>query len=203
MKSRVLLSFALGLVITSFSFAGGDVPFSVTAPGGAIPAIDLDQDNEGISTFPLVMNNPFFDISTVELVLTGLTHTQPEDLDIYLISPSGQTLEVMTDRGDASPLVGANLIFSDNGIALPPEGSPFPSPPNPSGYLPEGPGGFSGSFAGESAGTDSWILLIIDDSASDSGSLVSWTLQGTGVPEPVTLSLLALGALTFVRRRRA
>ena len=47
-----------------------------------------------------------------------------------------------------------------------------------------------------------WYLVVIDDSAGGSGQFESWTLRGTYVPEPVTLSLLALGALTLLRRKR-
>jgi hypothetical protein len=87
------------------------------------------------------------------------------------------------------------------GLTIPPLIGPIPS----GTYLPEdsnNTGGFS-KYNGGSGGTDAWILLVIDDSPGDQGGLVEFTLRGTYVPEPVTLSLLALGALTFLRRRRA
>jgi hypothetical protein len=143
-------------------------------------------------------------ITSLELVLTGLTHTNGGDLDIYLIDPFGKTLEIMTDRGNNAGISNATLVFRDNvvaGLSLPPENGQIVS----GSYLPEdsnSTGGFS-KYNGGSGGTDAWILLVIDDSAGDQGALGSWTLRGTAVPEPVTLSLLALGALTFLRRRRA
>ncbi len=193
------------LLCTPYALANpnpGDVPFdfSFTAPGGAIPEIDPPpSDNEGISVFSLTMNDPrMANILSIELELTGLSHTQPDDLDIYLIDPFGETLEVMTDRGDAATIVDVTLIFNDGALSLPPVNSLITS----GTYLTEGPGGMS-NFVKQSGGTDAWLLLVIDDSATDSGSLESWTLRGTAVPEPVTLSLLALGALTLLRRRRA
>jgi len=43
-------------------------------------------------------------ITSLELVLTGLTHTSAGDLDIYLIDPYGISLEIMTDEATASAL---------------------------------------------------------------------------------------------------
>jgi len=197
-SSVVALCLGLTVVSTAAAESPGPFDFSFTAPGGTIPAIDLNADNEGISVFPLTMVNPRIpNIASLELVLTGLTHTEPADLDIYLINPFGtRTLEVMTDRGDRQTLLATELVFTDKAPGLPPENALIP----PGFYLPEGPGGF-GIFAGTSGGTDAWKLLIIDDSETDSGSLTSFTLRGT-IPEPMTLSLLALGALATFRRRR-
>lgn len=206
MTNKSVLSFALGLLITSFAVAG-DPQFSFTAPGGLIPSIP-PGGTEGISVFPLTMSPAYSDISpapphpmpnitSLELVMTGLTHTDAGDLDIYLIDPFGKTLEIMTDRGNGAA-INANLIFNDTAAGLPLENGQILS----GTYRPEGVPGFS-QYNGGSGGTDAWILLVIDDSAGDQGALQSFTLRGTYVPEPVTLSLLALGALTFLRRRRA
>jgi len=187
---------------------GGDPDFSFTAPGGAVPSIG--GKDEGISVFPLFMNDtqsdlgplavhPLPNIASLELVLTGLTHTNAADLDIYLIDPFGKTLEIMTDRGVGFGLAGVNLIFNDTAASMTPEAAQIVN----GTYLPEdsnSTGGFS-KYIGGTGGTDAWILLVIDDSPGDQGGLESFTLRGT-VPEPVSLSLLALGALTALHRRR-
>lgn len=199
MTSKSVFSLAISLLISSFAVADDNGPFdfSFTGNGGAIPAIDPDGDNEGVSVFTIIMENPSIpNIASLELVLTGLTHTEPADLDIYLIDPFGETLEVMTDRGDAVGIVQVDLIFNDKAAGLPPLNSQISS----GTYLTEGLGGLS-NFVGGSGGTDAWVLVVIDDSATDSGTLQSWTLRGT-VPEPMSLSLLAIGALAFLRRRR-
>jgi hypothetical protein len=61
-------------------------------------------------------------------------------------------------------------------------------------------GMLNSAFAG--VDSDIWILAVIDDAGGDVGSLGAWRIAGTVVPEPVTLSLLAIGALTMLRRRR-
>ena len=208
MRNKIALSFALGLLITSFAVA--DDPFSFTAVS-AVPAIP----DEDIAVFPLTMSPAYSDpfdqfgvplipppypmpvITSLELVLTGLRHTEAGDLDIYLIDPFGKTLRIMTDLGVGAP-INANLTFNDTAAALPPENGQILT----GTYLPEGVPGFS-KYIGGASGTDAWVLVVIDDSPGNTGSLESFTLRGTYVPEPVTLSLLALGALTLLRRRRA
>jgi len=207
MKRLSILALCLGVVAVQTASARADLPFSFTAPS-AVPAIP----DEDIAVFPLTMSPAYSDIlpappypmvlpgtyiTSLELVMTGLVHSEAGDLDIYLIDPFGKTLKIMTDRGVGAP-INANLIFNDTAAALPPENAQILS----GTYLPEGVPGFS-KYIGGSSGTDAWVLLVIDDSPGNTGSLQSFTLRGTYVPEPVTLSLLALGALTLLRRRRA
>ncbi len=210
MKLSKVLVPVFGLAFASAALGtggGGETPFgfSFTADGGAIPDIDLNNDNEGISAFSLTMVDPrITQILSLELVLTGLTHTEPADLDIYLIDPFGETLEVMTDRGDSLPIIGVNLIFNDGAEGQVPENGQIVSGTfltEFEGDVPPPQGGL-GQYLKQSGGTDAWILLIIDDSAGDSGSLSTWTLRGTGVPEPMTLSLLAVGGIVALIRRR-
>jgi len=212
MKRLSILALCLGVVaVQAASARAVDIPFSFTADGGAIP--DIGGQTEGVSVFSLTMDPAHSDIlpappypmvggiTSLELQLTGLTHTSGGDLDIYLIDPFGKTLEIITDRGNGFGISNATLIFNDTAAGLPPENGQIVS----GTYLPEDSnttGGFA-KYNGGSGGTDTWILLVIDDSAGDQGGLGSFTLRGTVVPEPVTLSLLALGALVFLRRRRA
>ncbi|MEK6797892.1 MAG: PEP-CTERM sorting domain-containing protein [Planctomycetota bacterium] len=192
------LALSVSVFCPAFALAGGGVTFDVTAPAGLIPT--LGSQTSGISVFPLVLRDTnsqiIPQITSLELALNGLTHTNPWDLDIYLIDPFGRTLEVMTDRGDQVAVVELDMVFNDLAPALPPESSQI----FPGTYRAEGAGGL-GNFVGGSGGTDAWILLVIDDSEGNQGSMDSWTLRGTGVPEPVSLSLLAIGGLAALRRR--
>jgi subtilisin-like proprotein convertase family protein len=57
------------------------------------------------------------------------------------------------------------------------------------------------SFVGLDA-NGGWTLFVADLSGGDTHTLNSWSMEITGVPEPGTLSLLALSAATLLRRRR-
>lgn len=211
MTRKSIMMFGFGVLAAVGSVqAGGDPSFSYTADGGLIPKFG---STDGFGNYPLFMNAASsdilpapatpFQITSLELVLTDLTHTHPEDLDIYLISPFGETIEVMTDKGDGIAVVNLDLIFNDGGSALPADGVQIVA----GTYRPEdatGPGAGSGfgRYIGSSSGTDAWELIIIDDSPGDQGSLGSYTLRGTYVPEPASLALLGLGAVAAIRRSR-
>lgn len=207
MKSNAVLFAVGGLLLSTPVFAtggpGGGTPFAFEFRGNGGNLSDvIPGEPLGISVFTITMDppqGPVDSIVNLELELRGLTHEQPSDLNIYLIDPFGELLEIMTDRGDALPVVAPiNMIFNDDtGIGLPPLAGPLTS----GTFLPEGTPGFE-RYVKQSGGTDAWVLLVIDDSVGDSGHLNEWYLRGTGVPEPMTLSLLALGGLAFVVRRR-
>ncbi len=205
MSRRISLRFAVSTVAMLLFAAPtlADLPFSfsMASENGAIP----DDD---IAVFLLTMDAAHSDlapappfpmpaITSLEVVVTGLVHSDADDLDIYLIDPLGHTLNLMTDRGVGSA-INASLIFNDSASGLPPENGPIAS----GAYQPEGAGGLS-KYYGNGGGTSAWILLVIDDSPGGEGSLQGFTLRGTYVPEPVTLSLLALGAVAVLRRRHA
>jgi len=212
-KALAVFSMGFGLMASATTArAGGGIPFSYTAPGGAIPQHGTDM---GFGNYPLFMNaddwsgvgpapaSPLPFLTSLELVLTDLTHTHPQDLDIYLISPFGESIEIMTDKGDGISVNGLDIVFSDLGSSLPDDGSGLGSGP----YRPEdstGPGSGTGFFRyfGNSGGTDAWELIIIDDAGGDFGSLGSYTLRGTYVPEPASLALLGMGAVAVLRRTR-
>ncbi len=207
MKLASLITAFASLAIVSSVSAGGD-PFEFNAGGGVV-------NDGGVAAYPLFMNGTVPEITSIELEIFGLSHSTPWDLDIYLISPFGRTLEILTDRGDQNSVTGVDLLFNDLGASLPgdPDSSLALSPYLDGAVLPEGEvtlngsiigSGFGDAFVGMSGGTDAWILLVIDDVANaKGGSIDSFTLRGTQVPEPMSLSLLAAGAFAvFARRKR-
>ena len=124
-------------------------------------------------------------IEQLEIEINGLSHAQPADLDCYLINPFGMMAELMSDRGDAIAIAGVNLTFADGGAGVLSQAGPIVS----GLYRPEGldlgtdgglsPLGLTGS------GSDSWILLIVDDTVGGTGSFESFTIRGVGVPAAV------------------
>jgi len=218
MKFTKSLASVVVLVIGSSAFAGGGLEFEFTAPGGPISEL-----NGGVNAYPLFMNDGYGfpssveNITSLELQIDGLTHSTPWDLDIYLVNPFGTLIRVLADHGDQNAVEGVSLLFNDGGAALPvnPDDPLYGLPYNDDGLLPVMPEGpvmlngsvvgttFADAFAGTSGGTDAWLLWIIDDTLNKKGgSVESYTLRGTYVPEPMSLSLLALGGLVALRRRR-
>ncbi len=202
MAKAVILALIAGLTLAPSVWADGfdEIDFSFTAPGGSIP-------DQGVVVFPLFMNLDFGNlahvdfIESIELEIAGLGHSSPSDLRVFLIDPFAHTIEIMTDLGGVTPISDVTLVFNDKSLAVP--GEPIES----GAFLPEGlfngtDDGMSTFVGGPNAGgTETWLLLMIDGAPGDTGGFESFTLRGT-VPEPVTLWLLALGALAIVRRRR-
>jgi subtilisin-like proprotein convertase family protein len=71
-------------------------------------------------------------------------------------------------------------------------------------YQPEGNG--SMTFGGANAAGATWTLFLADLSGGDTSRLVSWGLDISVVPEPITYSLMIFGAVVMtvaIRRRQA
>ena len=193
MRSTLSLLFAGGLLAALSAPASAQIPFSVTESGGAISDANL-------SMFSLTLPGDIGDLLSLELDIAGLTHTNPDDLEFILLKPTVGAITVLQDQGDGIAIDGVNLTFSDSALNAAPFGTELFS----GTYRPlSGPAeGFNKFVDGTSVGAGLWTLLVIDDSAGDSGSFDSWTLRGTYVPEPMTMSLLALGAVATLRRRK-
>jgi len=212
MKTGIVVALMAGLALLPASaFASGqpgppwDFEFTYVAPTGGLTDIPDDSVRWYTLDLTLAPPSPDYTITYLELEVVGLSHDRPEDLNIILLDPLGQGIEVIDDAGDGFSIADLTLVFSDftgKEVALPHgagEGALQAGPGTI--YLPEGPEAFM-DYNGTEVGTASWTFVIIDDAPGDSGSFESVSLHGTAVPEPVTLSLLAVGALVALRRRR-
>jgi uncharacterized repeat protein (TIGR01451 family) len=126
-------------------------------------------------------------VGNVTVTITNLNHTYASDVDILLVSPSGQAVMLMADTGDANPISNAVLGFSDAAPGFLPEDGPIvtgvykPTNYGPADHMPAPapPGPYSASLSAFT-GTDpngTWALYVADDTQQDSGSIVGgWSL---------------------------
>jgi subtilisin-like proprotein convertase family protein len=105
------------------------------------------------------------------VVIDSLQHTFLSDLDIFLISPAGDTVELSTDNGGAGDDI-FGLVFTDtatNDITLQTVGI------LPGYYATEDTTGFAGLYNGQNP-NGAWSLFIQDDAGGDDGTLLSWSM---------------------------
>lgn len=115
------------------------------------------------------------------LTIDSIGHTFLADLDIYLISPAGDTLELSTDNGGSGDDM-VNVVFSDtssNYISTQTSGIPSDI------YHTEDSLGFAAFYDGQDP-NGAWSLWITDDAGGDNGELVSWSMTfADNSPTPV------------------
>ncbi|MEP7211517.1 MAG: M36 family metallopeptidase [Acidobacteriota bacterium] len=147
------------------------------------------NDNAPASAYPSVMNVSgvvFGGRVSVELI--GFSHIFPNDVDIMLQGPGGQSFVVMSDVGGttgAAPInftltdLAANSISDSSRIAAGEyrptnvgAGDVFaaPAPSNPASPAPAGIASFASVFSGAQVNGD-WKLYIVDDTGGDGGTI--------------------------------
>ncbi|MBN1139662.1 MAG: proprotein convertase P-domain-containing protein [Anaerolineae bacterium] len=114
-----------------------------------------------------------FSVADVNVTIGQITHTQDDNLDIYIEHPDDAAVELSTDNGGS----GDNYVSTvfDDEAADPITGG---TAPFTGSYQPEG--SLTGFDTKISAGT--WQLRITDDAGPDTGTLNSWSLTLCGAP---------------------
>jgi subtilisin-like proprotein convertase family protein len=153
--------------------------------------------------------------STVASVQLNFTHTFDGDIDMFLVAPNGQTLELSTDNGGTGENF-TDTVFQDGGPNITTGVAPFTGTFSAEGTLvatncgvvvtPTIP-----ALAGFSPGQNgTWQLLILDDAGADVGAMLSWSITFAAPAQIPTLSqwgmvilslLLGLAAWVSGRRR--
>ncbi|WP_243075338.1 S-layer family protein [Microbacterium sp. SS28] len=183
------------LIAPSIAQADGPTTFSNSA-SIAIPAAGSAEQTGPASPYPstITVSGLAGAVSAVQVVFHGLTHGVLNDVDAMVVSPSGQSLVVLSDIGDPTTTLAfannATLTFDDAAAGPVPTGNvptgtyrptnngagdPFPAPaPAPSAQTT-----LSGAFTGiDPNGT--WQLFIVDDAKGDLGSMAGgWSLVVT------------------------
>lgn len=150
-------------------------------------------------------------ISKVSVTLSNITHTNPDDLKLLLVGPTGAKFVLLGNVGGSSAIGGATLTLDDAAGSLLPDTGPlvtgtfspsfvassaamFP-PPAPTGPYnqpaPAGAATLASVFnAGNPNGT--WSLYVVDDIAGNgSGSIGAWGLAFTTTGDAPTTTTLA------------
>lgn len=203
MKSAFALVAAVGLAsVASANVYQNLAAITIPGTGTAGPAAPYPSDIN-ISGF----SGP---VTNVRVTLFGVSQTFPDDLDILLVGPSGQTVMLMSDAGGNADIVGIDLGFED-GFAAISDGGPLvagiygptnfgASDPMPS-PAPAGPYGTSLMSAFGTSVNGTWSLYVVDDASADTGAIAGgWQIEV--VPAPGAVALLGLGGLVATRRRR-
>ncbi len=126
-------------------------------------------------------------VTNVTATVTGLTHTFPNDVDLLLVGPSGQTVVLLADTGGATNIANVNLTFSDaaptgvpspivSGTFRPTNGGAFTGP----APAPPGPYGATLAVFNGTVPNGTWRLFAFDDAAGDLGVINGgWSLDIT------------------------
>lgn len=214
LKVLFVIPLATALEAATFTSTG---PF----PLGDSPDLQSIQQ-PATNPYPLTLSVSGLSGATTSVSLgIVLTHTFPDDLNFLLVSPTGQTLQVMSNAGGSANVSNCAINFSDVSGGLPPDsgialicnqtylpGAAYTTTPlEPyAAPAPAGPYGTAFSVFQGFNPNGNWSLYIGDAHFEDTGSLASWSLSinTSPVPEPSSLGLAVagMGAMFAWKRRR-
>ncbi|MCX6930166.1 MAG: hypothetical protein NT154_44195, partial [Verrucomicrobia bacterium] len=160
-------------------------PLSFAAPGLiAIPSFGAAAPYPSTNLVAGVVGT----IAKASVTLSNINHTFPDDLDILLVGPGGQTVMLMSDAGGAAALVNVTLTFdSDAASSLPDSALITAGTWRPTDYeigdllpvpAPAGPYGTNLAVFNGQDPNGAWRLFVADDTDGHSGSIANgWVLQ--------------------------
>jgi subtilisin-like proprotein convertase family protein len=179
--------------------------------------------NDGTTATPYPSNIAVSGLGSVThltITLTGISHTFPDDIDMLLVGPQGQTATIFSDVGGSVPASGVTITLDDAAPTPLLDAGPLVSgtfQPNNVGtgdiFPPPAPAAPSSASAlSIFNGTDpngTWSLYVVDDLSGDAGSISGgWAINITAaaIPEPSTWMLVIFGSvgmatLAYKRRR--
>lgn len=144
----------------------------------------LDDDGPATVTHTITTSLPIPDRSTVTSTITvpesgsildvnvtlHIDHTWDEDLDVFLISPTGTRIELFTDVGGSGYDFRGTTLDDEAADPITSGSAPFTGSYRPEGSLAD--------LDGETL-SGIWTLEITDDHKWDVGALGSWSLEIT------------------------
>lgn len=131
-------------------------------------------------------------VTDVDVTLFSFSHIHPQDVDMMLQGPGGQTVMLMSDSG-GPPTVNTDIVVNDEGPVSMPSGADFvlgaQYMPTDNGTMtdlgesiPGAPAGPYGNALSVFDGVDpngAWHLYAYDDTSGDVGNLSGWKLRIT------------------------
>ncbi len=192
--------FAIGLFMLGAGLFARPLEVSASAPaappGGCTStttnftnttAVPIDAVAAGVVTSTIVVAGLDTEIWDVD-VLTSITHTSANDLDITITSPAGTVVTLTTDNGGTNDNVFVGTVWDDDAD---PDGLlPYT---NNNGMVTDSvyvnltaqplltPEEALAAFIGEDP-NGTWTITVSDDTSGNGGSLDSWGLALTTVP---------------------
>ncbi len=172
-------------VTTLLASAAGAQTFTQNTP------ITIPTNGVG-SVYPSVINVAgvpgTISLSAFSVNVT-LSHSNPREVDIYLVSPAGDRIALLSDAGGTGSVSGT-LRFSQGGRlptigeTLIPNSFYLPTDFDPGDVLPAPApaGAYAASFSslvGDSP-NGNWSLYVFDDTAGVGGSIANWSITFGG-----------------------
>jgi hypothetical protein len=160
-------------------------------------------------------------LSNLTIDFVGVSHTFPDNIQALVVGPTGQKVNVMTNAGDGTGIVGANFTFDDNAAAYLADTTAlaagtfkpssygniasFPAPAPTTTEASPYRKTLSNFFNSNPNGT--WSLYVQDIAAPDAGTIAGgWCLNVTttssslNCPATTLAGSLAAGDLTMTGR---
>ncbi|MBK8022713.1 MAG: matrixin family metalloprotease [Chloroflexi bacterium] len=156
--------------------------------GVGTPGVNISDFLSGPNPAMRVVSGLETSITDVNVTLSGLYHTWPEDMDILLVSPAGQKVILMSDACGGFDLWNVSLTFDQSAASaindtICGSGSYRPADYEPGETLPcpapAGPYSTTLSTFDGANPNGTWSLWVCDDSVAEAGGLLSWSLSIT------------------------
>ncbi|HBX52582.1 MAG: hypothetical protein A2W98_10000 [Bacteroidetes bacterium GWF2_33_38] len=179
MKNKLILFTILFLFVANAfaqTFSSGNISVAIpddgnTYPGGGVCNSVAVSDVGTIDGDSLIVSS----------VCVYIDHTYNGDLDIFIVSPIGTVVSLSSGRGGSGDDFGTSIgsmcfdMYASASITTVSSTGPITG-----SYKPEG--SFT-DFNSENA-NGNWQLCVGDDYASDSGTLLGWSITFDSAPAP-------------------
>jgi subtilisin-like proprotein convertase family protein len=169
------------------TFLLGETTYFTNAFGNSASISIPDRNAAFPYPSPILVSGLPDRIAKIIVTITNLIHTSPEDLDILLVGPGGQTALLMSDAGSSNDVANLTLQFDDEAVDLLPESGPLVSGTyRPTNFgvddsfsppAPAAPFGSTLSVFNDQTPNGTWGLYVFDDTSQNSGRIaVGWRL---------------------------